>query len=119
MKGFGPLLRDLENDQALGALLHPEIIADALQVVMQHQEQPIHESITKNANKKFTTTDDENPNFPFMMSEVEMTKKRLCFKCGKSGHKAAECAKKKFGEEEEAEQQHAQAEDSPGTVWMC
>ena len=99
VKGFRPLLRHLENDQALGALLCPESNADALQVMMQHQEQPIHKSIMKNVNKKFTTTDDKIPDFSFMMSEVEMMKKHLCFKCGKPGtqgcrlHKEEVCVK--------------------------
>ena len=118
VKGFRPLLRDLENDQALGASLYPETIADALQVMMRYQEQPIYKSIMKNVNKKFTITDEENPDFSFMMSKVEMMKKRLCFKCGKPGHKTADCTKKKSDEGEAMEQQHAQVEDGPGASWM-
>ena len=118
-KGFGLLLRDLENDQALGASLHPETVADALQVMMPCQEKPICESVMNNANKKFTTMEDKNPDFSFMMSKVEMMKKCLCFKCGKPGHKAADCAKKKSDEEDEVKQQHVHLEDGPGGLWMC
>ena len=48
----------------------------------------------KNVNKKFNTTDDANSDFSFMVSEVEMMKKRLCFKCEKPAHKADDCAQK-------------------------
>jgi len=50
--GFKPLLRDLENDCALGAVMHPETVGEALQVMTVHAKQPMHKAIVKKMQKK-------------------------------------------------------------------
>jgi hypothetical protein len=51
-RGFKPLLRDLENDFALGASLYPGTPAEALQVMLVYEGSPIYKSIMKNSGRK-------------------------------------------------------------------
>ena len=87
--GFKPLLRDLENDYALGAALYPATMNEALQVMTVYTDQPLYKNIVKKGARK---RDDELTQVSFaQMSIQEKRKKNLCFRCGKKGHKANEC----------------------------
>jgi hypothetical protein len=94
-KGFRPLMHDLETDHALGANMYPETLADALQVMMVHEAQPVYKLIMKKLSKEKKKEAElmEIPEFGYMMGKADMMKKGLCFKCGKKGHKAHECPK--------------------------
>jgi hypothetical protein len=105
-KGFKHVLRDLENDYALGAALYPAAVEEAFQVMKVYEEQPLYKSIMKNARSekgkpcsKWTQIEEEQE---FMGQFVQGSKlpqdvkeqcmrERCCFKCGKKGHKAFEC----------------------------
>jgi Zinc knuckle len=89
-RGFKPMLRDLENDFALGASLYPDTPADALQVMMVFETSPIYKAMVKKFRKKKGALDEDDPGYSFM-NKGEMMKKGMCFKCGKKGHKAADC----------------------------
>jgi Zinc knuckle len=104
--GFKPLMRDLENDFALGSALYPGTMSETLQVMTVYAEQPLYKSIMKKTRK--SKDDDEAPELSFaQMNKKEMMKRGLCFKCGKQGHRAKECPETEQQNVRE-EQQHAQ-----------
>ena len=96
-KGFKPMLRDLERDYSLGAELYPTTRVDALKVLMEYERQPVYVSIMKKIQKRKEAAKEEVnvEGFEFVMSKKEMIKKRLCFRCGKVGHKARDCKEEK------------------------
>ena len=89
--GFKPLLRDLENDCALGAAMHPETVDEALQVMTVYAEQPMCEAIVKKMRKKKAHDDEEEPVSFAQMTREQKMKKGLCFQCGKEGHIRKDC----------------------------
>lgn len=121
-KGFTPLLRDMENDYALGHGKFPETVEEALQVLTMYMEQPLYKIIMKK-QKKEKQDGEATPEMSFaQMSKKEKMKKGLCFKCGKKGHLAANC---KEDEEEEEQQHFQQLQDESNTgsrtlpLWMA
>jgi hypothetical protein len=94
VKGFKPMLRNLERDYSLGTSMYPVTLDEALKALKMEERQPVYKAIMKKFKKKTTFDDDENPGLSFAMSRIDMIKKGLCFKCGKHGHKATECTKK-------------------------
>ena len=92
-KGFKPMLRDLEKDYSLGAAKYPKTRSEALQVMTEYQKQPLYNAIMKKVrkNRSEATREDERLELSFAMNKREMIKKRLCFRCGKTGHRAKEC----------------------------
>jgi hypothetical protein len=91
-RGFKPMLRDLDNNFALGAPIYPESPEEALQVMMVYETNPIYKSIIKKLRKKKRPSDeDELQHGSSFMNKAEMMKKGVCFKCGTKGHKAADC----------------------------
>jgi hypothetical protein len=84
-RGFKPLLRDLENDFALGASLYPGTPAEALQVMLVYETSPIYKAITKKLRKKKESLDDDGNQEYSFVNKGEMMKKGLCFKCGRKG----------------------------------
>jgi hypothetical protein len=93
------MLRDLEKDYALGATLYPKTRVDALKVLMEYEKQPISVAIMKKVRKKTEAVKgrDDVDGFEFAMTKKEMMTKRLCFQCGKAGHKASNCKEEKRG----------------------
>ena len=101
-RGFKPLIRDLENDFALGAALYPQTLEEALQILTMYSEQPLYKSIMKKPKKR--GDENETPDMSFaQLSKDQMRKQGLCFKCGKKGHRAFEC-NEKDGQEEQNQQ---------------
>jgi len=96
--GFKPLLRDLENDYALGAAMYPETVNEALQVMTVYAEQPMYKAIMKKIWKKKAQEDEEEPVSFAQMTREQKMKKGLCFKCGKEGHIRKDCPELKSTE---------------------
>lgn len=103
-RGFKPMLRDLESDFALGASLYPGTPAEALQVMMVYETNPIYKAIMRKLKKKKASDEDSGIyEQNFMMTKMEMIKKGLCFKCGEKGHKAQDCPNEGKKEDKNAE----------------
>jgi hypothetical protein len=87
-------------------------------VLMVYAEQPVYKSIMKKLKKKqLVETDEGSPEVAFaQMKKTKMIKKGLCFCCGKKGHKASECKKKKKEDEETADRDNMQVQQ---LSWMA
>ena len=91
-KIFGYLLKNMRNDHTLGTKKCLEDVETALQTMML-----FHEGWQRkmDAKKQCKQAEDESHGLLFaQMTKAEMTKKGLCFKCGKHGRRANECKTK-------------------------
>ena len=83
-RNYKPMLRDLDNDYALGNDKYPADVEEALEVLTAYA--------ARHFTKKKPTEKEENPSSELsFMQRREMMRKNLCFKCGKPGHKSHEC----------------------------
>jgi hypothetical protein len=80
-KLYGSLVRGLENDHALGAVLYPDTVEDALQVLTLHSEHGL---------RKVGKGKQLDEGLEMSMSQVAK-KKGKCWKCGKAGHVKKDC----------------------------
>jgi hypothetical protein len=106
-KGYRQMMRDLENDYALGAALYPTVLEEAFQVMKVYEEQPLYKSILKNEKTKSDKKrphkeprdQDSLPEYgtSFLQKEVQeqLKKEGRCYNCGARGHRAFECVNEK------------------------
>lgn len=80
-KHFGGLLRNMENDHALGVKLYPATVEDAFQILLLHSER------IKKKNGGSKESEDEGK---MKLSFAEFK----CWLCGEEGHKKTDCPKK-------------------------
>eukprot|EP00977_Amphora_coffeiformis_P021617 scaffold9572_cov157-Amphora_coffeaeformis.AAC.4 len=98
----------MHDDYALGNDNYPTDMETALQVLLLYQE-----GTQKKTSKKEPCVNELNPG-PVELAFAQMTKndkrkRGLCFKCGKKGHKEADCS--------ELQQQHTQTREA--ISWMA
>eukprot|EP00977_Amphora_coffeiformis_P018078 scaffold6161_cov158-Amphora_coffeaeformis.AAC.1 len=106
-KLFGYFMKNMQDDYALGNDNYPTDVESALQVLLLYQE-----GMQKKTSKKEPWANEPNPGqieLAFaQMTKNDKRKRGLCFKCGKKGHKEADCP--------EQQQQHTQAREP--ISWM-
>jgi len=80
------VLKDLENDFALGQAKYPATVEEALQVMTLYEDR-----LKPKFKKGYTAVaEGMNPELSFAQMK-EMKKNGQCFKCGKQGHIAVNC----------------------------
>lgn len=85
-KEYKPLVDGLNDDYTLGDDRYPETIEEAFEILTEYG---------KRFNNKPKKQKEDRMGMVFtQMSKEEMMKKGLCFKCGKHGHRAADCIPK-------------------------
>ena len=84
------MLKDLEQDYSLAEGKCSATLEEALQVLTAFEDQ---HGLNKKCNRLRELRDAENPGLSFAQ-KIEMTKKQVCFRCKKPGHKAYQCKEK-------------------------
>ena len=80
-KLYGSVVRGLESDHALGAVLYPDTVEDALQVLTLHSEHGLRKAGKGKQNEEITA-----------VGYAQVDKKKVkCWKCGKAGHVKKDC----------------------------
>eukprot|EP00977_Amphora_coffeiformis_P024805 scaffold17205_cov186-Amphora_coffeaeformis.AAC.22 len=106
-KLFRYFMKNMQDDYALGNDNYPTDVETALQVLLLYQE-----GTQKKTSKKEPWVNEPNPGHIELafaqMTKNDKRKRRLCFKCGKKGHKEADCL--------EQQQQHTQTREP--ISWM-
>ena len=99
--GFKPMMRDMANDFALGASMHPSTIEEAMEVMTVLMDQPACKATTmksqRERQRKKETQESPDLNFSQMDRSV-MKKKGLCYHCKEPGHCTFECPKQESNE---------------------
>jgi hypothetical protein len=80
-KTMKSMMKDLEHDFALGQTKYPTTVEEALQVMTLYTDS------NKSKSKKGQLKEEESPALSF----AHCVRKGKCFKCGKQGHKRADC----------------------------
>eukprot|EP00977_Amphora_coffeiformis_P008241 scaffold1852_cov170-Amphora_coffeaeformis.AAC.1 len=105
-KLFGYFMKNMHDDYALGNDNYPTDVETALQVLLLYQE-----GTQKKTSKKETWVDEQVDLAFAQMTKNDKRKRGLCFKCGKKGHKEADCP------EQQQQPQHTQTRDA--ISWMA
>lgn len=79
-KVFGPLLKDLNSDYALGNAMYPKTVEDALQVLTIY--------IKKHGGSSGNPKEESDK---IALGFAQESRKIICWKCKKEGHLKREC----------------------------
>eukprot|EP00977_Amphora_coffeiformis_P003629 scaffold703_cov168-Amphora_coffeaeformis.AAC.32 len=101
----------MHDDYALGNDNYPTDVETALQVLLLYQE-----GTQKKTSKKETWVDEQVELAFAQMTKNDKRKRGLCFKCGKKGHKEADCPENQQQQQQQP-QQHTQTREA--ISWMA
>eukprot|EP00977_Amphora_coffeiformis_P004232 scaffold889_cov104-Amphora_coffeaeformis.AAC.1 len=113
-KLFGYFMKNMHDDYALGNDNYPTDVETALQVLLLYQE-----GTQKKTSKKETWVDEQVELAFAQMTKNDKRKRGLCFKCGKKGHKEADCPENQQQQQQQQQQPQQHTQTREAISWMA